>query len=148
MKLLLVFCTLSLALPVALFAQSAAWAPVRGLRPGEQVEVRLFSGGGQIRGTVERVDDDALVVRQKNGETTINRADVRRVRIDSGHKSKFGQILAPSAMGAIALNTSAPRWNRGADAAFAVGSGYLLGWGLDGMINDYRRKTIYKARRP
>jgi hypothetical protein len=148
MKPLLVFCFLFLVSPLALFAQSAAWTPVQGLGLGERVEVKLFSRGGRLSGTVERVTDDTLVVRHKRGVATFNRADVRRVRIDSGRKSKFAQIIATSVMAAIAVNTSTPRWNRGADVAFATGSGFLLGWGLDGMIDDYRRRTIYEGQPP
>lgn len=147
MRPLLAFWTLCLISPAALPAQSAAWAPVEGLRLGERVEVKLFSRGGRTRGTVEQVTADTLVVLQRRGVATLNRADVKRVRIDPGRKSKFGQILAPTLTGAFALNTDTPRWNRGADVAYMVGSGYLLGWGLDGMVNEYRRKTIYEGRR-
>ena len=147
MKYLLAFCLLSLVSPLALFAQPAAWAPVQGLGPGERVEVRLFSSGDGIRGTVEQVTADTLVVQHKRGISTFSRADVRRVRLDSGRKSKFGQIIASSVMAGLALSVSTPRWNRGADVAFATGSGFLLGWGLDGMIDDYRRKTIYERQR-
>ena len=148
MKFLLGFCLFSLALPLPVFAQSAAWAPVQGVGLGERVEVTLFSRGGRIRGSVERVTDEVLVVRQKHDVVTVNRADVRRIRIDPGRKSKFAQILAPTVTGAIALNAPTPRWNRGADTAFMVGSGYLFGWGLDGMINNYRHKTIYEGQPP
>lgn len=148
MKALLAFCFLSLVSPLALFSQPAAWEPVQGLGLGERVEVRLFSRGGRTLGTVERVTEDMLVVRHKRGVATFDRADVRRVRIDSGRKSKFGQIIASSVMTGFALSTSTPRWNRGADVAFASGTGFLLGWGLDGMIDDYRRRTIYEGQRP
>jgi hypothetical protein len=131
--------------PLALFPQSPAWAPVQGLGPGERVEVELFSRGGRIRGTVEQVTDETLVVQHKRGVATLNRNEVRRVRIDSGYKSRFGQILATTVMGAIAFSTSTPRWNRGADVAFAAGSGFLLGWSLDGMIDDY---PIYEGEPP
>jgi len=148
MKPLVAAFFLSLISTLALSAQSAAWAPVRGLGLGQRVEVRRFSGGGIIRGTVERVTDNTLVIRQKRGVATVDRLDVRRVRIDSGKRSRFGQIIAPTAMGSVALHNPAPRWNRGADAAFAIGSGYLLGWGLDSMVDDYRRKTVYEAQSP
>lgn len=148
MKPLRALCFLSLVSPLALLAQSAVWAPVQRLSPGERIQISLFSRGGSLRGTVEQVTDDTLVVRHKRGVATFNRADVRRVRIDSGHKSRFAQIVATSVMAGIASSQSTPRWNRGADLAFAVGSGFLLGWGLDGMIDDYRRKTIYEGQPP
>lgn len=148
MKPLLAFCFFSAVSPLALLAQPAAWAPVQGLSPGERIEVKLFSRGGRLSGTVERVTDDTLVVRHKRGVATFNRDDVRRVRIDSGRKSRFGQVLATSLMTGIAVSDSTPRWNRGADAAFAAGTGFLLGWGLDGMIDDYRRRTIYEGQPP
>jgi hypothetical protein len=148
MKPLLAICFFCLVSPLAVFAQAAAWAPVQGLGPGERVEIKLFIRGGSLRGTVEQVTDETLVVRHKRGVATFNRADVRRVRIDSGRKSKFAQILATSVMAGLALSTSTPRWNRGADVAFATGTGFLFGWGLDGMIDDYRRKTIYEGQQP
>ena len=148
MRPLIAFWLVFLAASPALFSQSAAWAPVEGLGLGERVEVKLFSRGGRIRGTVEQVTGETLVVRRKRGVATFDRADVKRVRIDPGRKSKFGQILGPTVLGAVAASTATPRWNRGADVAYAVGSGYLLGWGLDGMVNEYRRGTIYEGRRP
>ena len=147
MKTLLVFCRLGFASPLGLFAQAAAWAPVQGLGPGERIEVKLFSRGGRMNGTVEQVTDETLVVRHKKGVATFDRPDVRRVRIDSGKKSKFGQILAPTLTGAFGLNTETPRWNRGADVAYMVGSGYLMGWGLDGIVDSYRRRTIYEGQK-
>lgn len=146
MKVLLAFCFLSLISPLALFPQPTAWSPVQALRPGERVEVKLFSGGARIRGSVEQVTDETLVIRHKKSVATLGRADVRRIRIDSGRKSKFGQILGLSTMAAVAVSADVPRWNRGADIAFAAGSGYLLGWGIDGMVNDYRRQTIYEGQ--
>ncbi|MDA0204846.1 MAG: hypothetical protein O2795_05800 [Acidobacteria bacterium] len=109
MKTLCVFCFLSLVSPLALFAQAAAWVPVQGLSPGDRIEVKLFSRGGRMRGTVEQVTEDALVVRHKRGVATFDRTDVRRVRIDSGQKSKFAQIFAPTLTGAFAMNTETPR---------------------------------------
>jgi hypothetical protein len=101
-----------------------------------------------MRGSVEQVTDETLVIRHKKGVATLGRADVRRVRIDSGRKSKFGQVLGVSAMAALAVSADVPRWNRGADIAFAAGSGYLLGWGIDGMVNNYQRRTIYEGQPP
>jgi hypothetical protein len=148
MKTLLTFCILSVAAPLGLLAQAAAWAPVQGLALGERIEVKLFSRGGRMNGTVEQVTDETLVVRHKKGVATFNRADVRRVRIDSGKKSRFGQITGIAIMAAVSLNVDHPRWNRVADVAFATGSGFLAGWGIDGMVDDYRRKTIYEGQRP
>ena len=148
MKPLLATCLLALVSPLGLFAQAPAWAPVQGLGLGERIEVKLFSKAGRMRGTVEQVTDETLVVRHKKGVATFDRADVRRVRIDSGKKSKFGQILGVSIMAAMAVNADVPRWNRGADIAFATGSGFLTGWGIDGLVDDYRRKTIYEGQRP
>lgn len=148
MKTLPFLCFVFLVSPIALFAQLAAWTPVQALGLGSLVEVKAFSRGGVLRGSVEQVTDDTLVVRHKRGVATFSRSDVRRVRSDPGRKSKFGQILAPTVAGSIALNASTPRWNRGTDVAYMVGVGYLFGWGLDGLINDHRRKTIYKAPAP
>jgi hypothetical protein len=148
MKSVLAICFLGLVSPLALIGQPAAWAPVQGLSLGQRIEVQLFSRGGRMNGTVEQVTDETLVVRHKKGIATVNRPDVRRVRIDSGHKSKFGQVLGVSTMAAVAVNADVPRWNRGADIAFATGSGFLLGWGIDGLVDDYRRKTIYDGQPP
>ena len=147
MKTLLVFCCLGFASPLGLFAQAATWAPVQGLGPGERIEVKLFSRGGRMNGNVEQVTDETLVVRHKKGVATFDRPDVRRVRIDSGKKSKFGQITGIAIMAAISVNADVPRWNRVADVAFATGSGFLTGWGIDGMVDSYRRRTIYEGQK-
>ncbi|MEZ5361589.1 MAG: hypothetical protein R2748_04400 [Bryobacterales bacterium] len=48
---------------MALCAQSGDWAQVQALVPGAQVDVKRFSAGGEVRGAVESVSEDAVVVR-------------------------------------------------------------------------------------
>jgi hypothetical protein len=134
---------------VGLCAQSGEWAQVQALVPGAQVEVRRFSGGGEVRGTVERVSGDALVVQRKQDSVTVARADVRRVRLRSEERSKNGRIAGAVILGGLALisagiSDGASAGGTAATVGIFGGLGYLIGWAFDGP----KRIVIYKAQKP
>jgi len=134
---------------VVLCAQSGDWAQVQALAPGAQVEVKQFSVGGVVRGTIESVSDEALVIQRKTVGMTVDRADVQRVRLCSAEKSKSGRITGAAILGglsvpAAAISDGASPWGRVAIVPAYAGIGYLIGWAFDGP----KRITIYKAERP
>jgi hypothetical protein len=133
---------------VALCAQSGDWAQVRALAPGTQVEVKRFSGGGEVRGTVESVSDDAVIVRGRKGMATVDRADVRRLRLTSDQKTKSGRITGTAILGGIALSCvmvcDGSAAGKAGVAGIYAGLGYLIGWAVDGP----KRIVLYKAEKP
>ena len=131
---------------MALCAQSGDWAQVRALVPGSQVEVKRFSGGGEVRGVVESASDEALVVQRKSDSVTVDRTDVRRVRLRSNEKTKSGRITGVAILGGLgvigsSISDTGSAGSRAAGMAISGGIGYLIGWAADGP----KRIVIYRA---
>ena len=134
----------------ALFAQSGDWAQVQALAPGSTVEVKRLSRGGELRGAVESVSADALVLRRDAASVTVDRADVRRLRLRLEERTKAGRILGAAGFG-LALGIPASRVSDEPSvggsvlvAGICTGIGYLVGRGLD----RHKRMTVYEAERP
>ena len=132
---------------VALCAQSGNWAQVRALAPGSQVEVKRFSGGGEVRGVVENVSDAAVVVQRESDSVTVDRSDVRRVRLRSNEKTKSGRITGVVILGGLgvlgsSISDTGSAGSRAAGMAISGGIGYLIGWAVDGP----KRIVIYKVQ--
>jgi len=131
-----------------LCAQSGEWAHVQALVPGAQVEVKRFSGGGEVRGEVESVSGDTLVVHRKKDSVTVDRADIRLIRLRSDQKSKSGRTTGAVILGGLGvLVASISDGGSGGERAAVVGVwaglGYLIGWAIDG----HKRIVIYKAKK-
>ena len=137
---------------MALCAQSGDWARVQALVPGSQVDVKRFSGGGEVRGTVESVSEKGLAVRTGAATVSFDRSEVRRVRLRSNEKSKRGRIAGTAILGTLGLSAVAVSdrkpGGRGigrlAPALVYGGIGYLIGWAADGP----KRITIFRAPKP
>jgi hypothetical protein len=132
---------------MALCAQSGDWAQVQALAPGAQVEVKRFSGGGEVRGTLASASGEGLVVTWGKQDVTVARADVRRVRLRSEKRGKAGRITGAIVGGALgapcALICDTSAGGRAAVIPVYAGLGYLIGWATD----RHKRIVIYKARK-
>ena len=133
---------------VALCAQSGDWAQVQALAPGAQVEVKRFSDGRLLRGEVESVSGDALVVLSRDQTVSLDRGDLRRLRLRSKGRSDSGRIAGAVALGGLGiLSAGVSDGSAGGKAAgvgILVGLGYLIGWAFDAP----ERVTIYEAPKP
>lgn len=137
---------------VALSAQSGDWAQVQALAPGAHVEVKRFSGGGQVNGVVESVSGERLVVARKSDSVAMDRVDVRRLRLRSNEKSKRGRITGTAILGGLGVMSAmvsdkardGSGLGRAATVPISGGIGYLIGWAADGP----KRITLYEARKP
>ena len=137
---------------VVLCAQSGDWAQVQALTPGSRLDVKRRSGGGELHGVLERASQDALVLQNDSGAVTVDKADVRRVRLRTEKKSKSGRLAGAAvggAFGALSAGMSdKQQGGSGAGRAIAIpvfaGIGYLIGWGADGP----KHTTIYDAQKP
>src|SRR5437016_13949565 len=71
-------------------SMAGSWQSLQELRPGQRIEVSR-KAGDPITGTLVRLGDDSITVGAKQGEITIPRADITRVRTSrSGHAKWFG----------------------------------------------------------
>lgn len=132
----------------AVHAQSSDWGQVRALPPGAQVSVIRFSGTGEIRGQVQSVSEEVLTVQQKSDVTTIDRAEVRRVRLITKEKSKTGRVTGAVILGSLgvlgAIGSDGNAASRAAGIGGFAGIGYLIGWAFDGR----KRIIVYEADKP
>ncbi len=133
----------------ALLAQSGDWAQVQALAPGSTVEVKRLSRGGELRGTVESVSADKLVLRRDADSVAVDRADVRRLRLRTFERTKTGRIIGATV--GLVLGIPASRVIDGSSVGGSVlvagaysGIGYLVGRGFDRQ----KRIAVYKAERP
>ena len=133
---------------VALCAQSGDWAQVQALAPGAQVEVKRFSEGRILRGAVESVSADALVVQSKNDIVTVNRDEVRRVHLRSKGKTTSGRVTGVAVLGGLAILSAGisdgSAGGKAAGVGILAGLGYLVGWAIDG----HKRVEVYEAPKP
>lgn len=138
----------SLLSAVALCAQSGDWAQVQALAPGARIEVKRFSAGPVLRGTVESVSADALAVQSRDQTVSLDRSEVRRVRIRSKGRTKSGRITGAVALGGLGILgvvvADGSAGGKAAGVGIFAGLGYLIGWAFDAPM----RVTVYEAPKP
>lgn len=95
-KVLVVLCTL----PAGLFA--ASWQEVKAIGPGQRVEIqaqdRQWTKGRLVRST-----DSAIVVRGKTGEVSLERASIRRVKVEAPARRIRNSVIGVAAGAAVGL---------------------------------------------
>jgi hypothetical protein len=134
---------------LAALAARAEWAEVRSVAPDHKIEVALRTGA-PARGLFVSADDLAIVVREKSGERSIARGDIRTVRVaDSSRRTRntiLGAAIGAGAGLAIGFAVCPGCANEGSAGKF-TGPGAAAGAGagaLAGLLPvPYR--TIYKA---
>jgi hypothetical protein len=90
-----------------------------------------------------------LVVQRKQDTVSVDRGDVRRVRLRLKEKTKTGRILGTVLLGALGvigahITDEISAGERAATVGIFGGLGYLLGWAADGP----KRIVIYEVRKP
>ena len=134
---------------VVLCAQSGDWAQVRALPTGARVDVQRIAEKGKVRGVVEHVSGDELIVCGEAGSVRLSRADVRRVRLYTREKRTRGRATGVAILGGLGLvstvmsDTKTGGSGKGRLLQFPVlaGAGYLIGWGADRP----KRTLVYRA---
>ena len=136
-----------LILPYLSSAQAAAssWANLSALRAGQKIEV-VQMNSKKVSGTFLDVSDTGITLEEKAGEKTIERPDVRRVRLmKNKHRLRNALIGAGIGAGAGAGTGAAsyhqkcgpdssggvicgqPFFSKGFDAAFGAAVGFVGG---------------------
>ena len=138
-----------------LFASSlvfaADWDAVQRIPAAQRIEVTERSGGGRLRATLVSAGPDTVVVREASGERSIQRADIREIRVfDSGRKVRRGVLWTLIGAGAgagasLAACISCPGEGRDVTthAPLGVPVGAAIG-ALGFLSSPYR--TVYKSR--
>ena len=94
MRMLLVLLCV-LGLPCASLAQTnqASWAILSGLRAGQNIQV-VDTASRKHSGTFTSVSDTAITLRATAGEQSIQKQDVRSVRLKNTHRLRNTLIVA------------------------------------------------------
>lgn len=84
-------------LVLLLFASSLVfasdWGAVQRIPSAQRIEVTERSGGGRLLGTLVSAGPDSIVVREASGERSIQRVDIREVRVfDPGRRNHRGLL--------------------------------------------------------
>ncbi|MFN0101468.1 MAG: hypothetical protein ACKV2U_05190 [Bryobacteraceae bacterium] len=131
-------------------AAFASWEDVRSLAENHKIEI-VVRKGEPARGSFVSASETAVTVREKTGERSIARADIRRVRVaDPSRRARNGLIAAAIGAGigfAIGFAVCPQCESEGAGAKYtgpltAAGAGLGAAAGL----LPAPRRTIYKAK--
>ena len=131
-------------LPLIATAQSDTWNTVQALSPGDKIEVRTEAT--KSRGTLVSAAPELIVLRDKQGDRSFPRVDVREVKVASGRARRgfLWTAIGAAAGVALAFAVCPGCSNEGADAAtpgFAAGAGIGAAFGF----SSRPYKTVYKT---
>ncbi len=91
---------LAVCLMMTSVAFAAGWEAVQRVAPDHKVEV-VMAKGETTRGTFVSANETAIVFRTKSGEQSIQRADVRKVRVaDPSRRMRNGLLGTAIGLGA------------------------------------------------
>jgi hypothetical protein len=134
-----------LAFPCALAAQSS-WANLTGLKVGQKIQV-VEQNSTKHSGTFLSVSGSAIAFREAAGERSVQKPDVRSVKLQSKRRLRHTLIGTGvgAAAGATAGAASAPSDSRGYSAAFVGAAGAFVGAAIGVLLpaND----LIYSVER-
>jgi hypothetical protein len=146
-----------LAIPCALFAQNSesSWANLNTIQAGEKVQV-VGINSKKVSGTFQRASDAAISLQEASGAQTIQRQDVRSVKL-MGHSHRLRNALIAGGVGAgvgavIGAAADTPcssqsfcihPFGRGAAAAIVGIVGFLAGAAVGALLPGH--KTIYRV---
>lgn len=104
-------------------AQQAPWATVSGLKPGQQIQI-VETNSKRHSGTLESVTDSAIILRETSGEASVQKQDVRSVKLKT--KRRLRNTLIGLGVGAGA----------GAAIGAAIGpsNGWIIGKGYSALF--------------
>ena len=140
---------LFLLLLTSIVAFASDWNAVLQISTGEKIEVTARSGK-RMRATLVSATGGALVVREKSGEQSLTKAEIRRVRVyDPGRRVRRGLLwtvigAAAGAAGGLAVCPDCS--NEGHGYKF-VGPGVAIGAGIGALgflSSPYR--TLFSSK--
>lgn len=130
----------------------ASWSKLSGLQSGQAIQVATASK--KYSGTFIRVSDAAVVVRDSSSEESIQRTDVRSVKVVKTNQRAKHTIIGAAigggsgaAFGAAVGGCSGSCWigpDRGGLAVIFGGVGAVVG-AVIGAVIPAHGQTIYKA---
>jgi hypothetical protein len=150
-KILFLFAVLGISSAAFTQTKQESWVTLNGLRPGQNIQV-IETTSKKRSGTFLTVSDTAISYRDATGERSIQRQDVRSVKLQSNHRLRNTLIFAGIGAGAgagigaasvqqtgsIILSVS-----RGKGAAVGAVIGVVAGAAVGSLLPAH--STIYSA---
>jgi hypothetical protein len=151
MRKLLLFLVCVGALPCASLGQTnkLSWANLSGLQPGQNIQV-IDTSSNKHAGAFVRVSDAAIALRLTSGEQSIQKQDVRSVKLMQ-NKHRVRNTVIGAAIGAAAgAGILAATWEnhgfvggKGDGAAVGAAIGSIMGGVVGVLIPSH--STIYTS---
>ena len=105
---------------------AAEWSVVAAIQPGSSVKVQPAEGR-RVSGKLSRATPDAICVIRRAGETCVDKANVRRVRVRTGKARARNAAITGGVTAAIWTAFVVIGWGRTSDSD-AIPA--LLGYGI------------------
>jgi len=132
-------------------APKDSWDNLKGLRPGEKIEV-VDSSMKALKGPFVSVSDEAITLQVDKSEQSVARANVARVSVrDTSHRTRnmlLGSGIAGGAALAVAIPVLAIGANEGGGCGVcvaAIAAGFGGGAALGAVIPGSR--TVYRINK-
>lgn len=142
--------------PVALKRDLTEWTNLSVLAPGETIEVVDQKSSKKHRGTFVSFDDASISLRDDSGELSLQRQDVRSVKVRGSRLPHaaiwgIGGAAVGAAAGVLAANAASKTYSGTDYYAGILGGaviGAILGLLADAGISRIRRSyhVIYRSR--
>ena len=130
---------------------AADWSAVQRIPPAQRIEVTERSAGGPLRATLVSASPDSIVVREASGERSIQRADIREVRVFDrerrNHRGFLWTLIGAGVGAGASLAACVACSNEGHSTAKYVPLGLPVGAAIGALpflSSPYR--TVYKSR--
>jgi hypothetical protein len=148
-KLVLLMLVLGICWVAGAQSNVALWTNLNGLQAGQKIQIVELTGLEHV-GTFVSVNDTAIAYRDAKGESTVQRANVRKVKLTKGtHRLRntlIGTAIGAGAGGGI----TAAAWEdhgflggKGAGAAVGAVIGGLSGTIIAAFLPSHQ--TVYKV---
>ncbi len=149
---LILICALGASCLAGAQSNSASWANLSTLHVGDTIQVR--EGDSKfVTGAFQNVTDDALSIQNKAGAETINKRDIRGVKLTKGSRRLRNTLIGTGVGAGAGAGISAAFWERngflrgkGTGAAVGAVIGALGGTVFGVLIPSHA--TIYAAKGP
>ncbi len=148
-RALLAFCVLGVSCGAVAQNNQASWARLSGLRAGQNIQV-VETNSKKHSGAFERVSDSAISLKDTAGEVSVQRQDVRSVKLMRSDRRLRNTLIGLGIGGGAGAGIGAATWEshgflggKGTGVAVCAGLGGLAGLIVGALFPTH--STIYSV---
>ena len=145
-RLLVAMCVLGMPCVASAQASKAPWSNLNTLQAGQKIQV-VHMDLRKESGKFLNVSDSAISLREKSGEQTIQKQDVRSVKLME-HKHRLRNTLVGGALGAAAgAGSFGAAGGRGSLSGLVAAGGAAVGFVIGAVVGALwpSHPTMYRA---